>query len=300
MGGHGATLGPTPAALAAGRARARWFSAARTLGFRGSTGAVIVAVVLLIALLGARITPYGPLDVDMLAKLQPPGAQHWFGTDELGRDVFSRTLAGARLSLLAAFVVLAIGVTAGAILGALAGYYGGRLDNAIMRLTDVFLAFPPLLLAIVVSAALGPSLLNAAIAIGIVWWPGYARLARGEFLSLRQRGFVEAARSIGGGSLHIIVRHIAPNAVSPILVKTTVDVGYAILLTSSLSFIGLGAQPPLPEWGAMVTSGRNYLLNYWWYSTYPGMAIGLTVLGFTVLGDAIRDILDPMLRGGGL
>jgi len=150
-------------------------------------------------------------------------------------------------------------------------------------------------LAIIVSTALGPSLVNAAMAIGAVWWPGYARLVRGEFLSLRERAFVEAARSLGSGDVRIISRHIFPNAMSPVLVKITIDVGYAILLTSSLSFIGLGAQPPAPEWGAMVTSGRLYLLGYWWYSTFPGLAIFLAVLGFTMLGDTIRDILDPML-----
>jgi len=243
------------------------------LGLRGSIGLAIV----------------------LLVRLRPPGSPHWLGTDELGRDLLSRVIAGARLSLLSAAIVLAIGVSTGSVLGAVSGYYGGRIDNLTMRATDVFLAFPALLLAIIVSTALGPSLVNAAMAIGAVWWPGYARLVRGEFLSLRERAFVEAARSLGSGDVRIISRHIFPNAMSPVLVKITIDVGYAILLTSSLSFIGLGAQPPAPEWGAMVTSGRLYLLGYWWYSTFPGLAIFLAVLGFTMLGDTIRDILDPML-----
>ena len=277
------------------RKGARFARGVAMLGLRGSIGLAIVLLVVAMAIAGPWLTLYDPIEVNVALRLRPPGSPHWLGTDELGRDLLSRVIAGARLSLLSAAIVLAIGVSTGSVLGAVSGYYGGRIDNLTMRATDVFLAFPALLLAIIVSTALGPSLVNAAMAIGAVWWPGYARLVRGEFLSLRERAFVEAARSLGSGDVRIISRHIFPNAMSPVLVKITIDVGYAILLTSSLSFIGLGAQPPAPEWGAMVTSGRLYLLGYWWYSTFPGLAIFLAVLGFTMLGDTIRDILDPML-----
>ncbi len=265
----------------------------RKLGPKGLSGLALVLLFFAMALLGGRLAPYDPLEVDVTRKLAAPGPSLYLGTDELGRDILSRIMAGARLSAFSAVTVLSIGIGVGALAGAASGYFGGLVDDVVMRFTDVFLAFPALLLAMIVSAALGPSLLHAAIAIGAAWWPGYARLVRAEFLSLRTREFVDAARSLGARDSRIISRHIFPNAVPPIIVKATMDCGYAILMSASLSFVGLGAQPPTPEWGEMVTAGRDYLLGYWWYSTFPGLAIFLVVLGFTELGDALRDVIDP-------
>jgi peptide/nickel transport system permease protein len=230
-------------------------------------------------------------------RFQPPGPRHWFGTDDVGRDMFSRVLYGAQISIVAAATVLAIALSIGVTVGATAGAGGRWTDNLIMRVTDIFLAFPSLVLAMAVSAALGRSLTASMIAVGLVVWAEYARLVRGLFLSLRENTYVVAARSIGATQPRIILRHLLPNAMSPILVRATMDVGYAILTTASLSFVGLGAQPPTPEWGAMVTAGRTYLLVQWWYATFPGLAIFVTVLGFVLLGDALRDWLDPGLRG---
>lgn len=267
--------------------RGRWETARAVLSFG------MVALMLLLATFGSQFAPHDPLAVSIGERLRSPGPGHWMGTDELGRDILSRVIAGTRLSLLSALVVLAIGLVVGCLLGAFAGYWGGRTDSVIMRFTDVFLAFPAVLLAMSVSAALGPSLLNAALAIGLVWWPGFARLVRGEFLSLRERTYVEAARALGATDARLIFRHLLPNTYSAVMVKTTVDVGYAIVLAAGLSFVGLGAQPPQPEWGAMVTTGRTFLIGYWWVSTFPGLAILLAVLGFSLAGDTLRDVLDP-------
>jgi len=215
------------------------------------------------------------------------------GADQLGRDVLSRIIVGSSIALRVPMIVVILAVAVGAPLGALAGYVGGWLDNLIMRLTDLFLAFPSLLLAVAIVAALGPSLTNAMIAIAISWWPWYARLVRGVTLSLRERYFVEAARSIGVPNRTIILRHILPNCVTPILVQATIDFGTVILAEGSLAFIGLGTQPPAPDWGLMVSQGRSYILNQWWISTFPGLAIFVSVLAFNLLGDTLRDILDP-------
>lgn len=236
-----------------------------------------------------------PIDdpVQMVARrLQPPGAEHWFGTDALGRDVLSRTLHGAKFSLLMSCAVIVAAVSIGATLGAIAGYVGGFVDNLIMRLVDITLSFPPILLAMAVTASLGPGLENAAVAMIIVWWPVYARLMRGQVLSVKSREHVEAAIAGGAGHGRTLVRHILPLCWSPILVNATMDFGQVVLLTASLSFIGLGASPPTPEWGSMISEGAIHFYQ-WWICAGPGVAILSVVLGFNFLGDGLRDYLDP-------
>jgi peptide/nickel transport system permease protein len=262
----------------------------------GYAGAVLVAVLLLAAILAPLLTSYDPEKLSLTQRLRPPGADHLFGTDEYGRDLFSRILFGARISLQVAATVIVIATVLGVILGATGAYRGGRWDEVVMRVADVFMAFPDLVLAMALSAALGASLTSAVIAVSIVWWPTYARLIRGQVLSLKQQPFIEAARAVGATELRILTTHLVPNTLSPLVVRITTDVGYAILYTASLGFIGLGAQEPSPEWGRMVATGRFYLLDQWWYATLPGLAIFLAVLGFTWIGDAFRDALDPRLR----
>jgi peptide/nickel transport system permease protein len=247
-----------------------------------------VLILLLLAFTGTWIAPQDPLALDTIVKYNPPNTQHWMGTDNLGRDVFSRVLAGTGLALKSAAVILFSAALVGLLIGCLAGYYGGILDEILMRVSDVFIAFPGLVLAMAIAAALGPSLTNAMIAISAVWWPGYARLVRAEVLSIKQREYVIASRAIGAGNFHILTRHVVPNIIVPLLVQVTNDVGPALVTSSSLSFIGMGAQPPSPEWGSMVSQGRNYILDYWWMSTFPGAAILVTVLAFNSLGEAIR------------
>jgi len=262
-------------------------------------GLVLVATFLLVALVGPWIVPY-PEDatgaVHLDRKLQPPSRTHWFGTDEAGDDVYTRVVLGARLSLQIGLVITLVAAVIGVPLGVVAGYVGGRLGEIIMRVTDVFLAVPALVLAVAVVSALGPGILNAILAIALVWWPGYVRLVQGKALAISQESFVEAARAVGVGRVRIAFVHLLPNCLSPILVKTSMDMGTAILTAASLGFIGLGAQPPFPEWGAMISHGRNYLPTWWWYSAFPGLAIYLTVLGFNLLGDGLRDVLDPKSR----
>ena len=230
-------------------------------------------------------------------KFLSPSLTHFFGTDYLGRDVFSLVLMGARTSLMAGLVVVTLSLLIGCPLGVIAGYFRGTLtDEIIMRITDMFLALPPLLLAIAIAATLGYSLTNAMIATAISWWPWYTRLMRAQAASLRERPFVEAARGLGVSELTIVFRHILPNSLSPIIIQATMDIGSAILLTSGLSFLGLGAQPPTPEWGLMVSRGRSYLGSFWWYATFPGLAIFVTVMAFNLLGDGLRKALDPRLR----
>jgi len=257
---------------------------------------LIIALLVFLALFGPWIAPYpeqGKGRTDVPNRFLPPSREHWLGTDQLGRDVLSRIIIGSRIALQAPTVVVILAVVIGAPLGALAGYFGGWVDNLIMRLTDLFLAFPSLLLAVTIVAAVGPSLTNAMIAIAISWWPWYTRLVRGVTLSLRERYFVEAARSIGVSSGAIILRHILPNCVTPILVQATIDFGTVILAEGSLAFLGLGTQPPAPDWGLMVSQGRSYILDQWWISTLPGLAIFVSVLAFNLLGDTLRDVLDP-------
>jgi len=263
-------------------------------------GGIIVFIFLFMAVFGKYIAPYDPIETDIEDRFLPPTwsgpEKHLLGTDKLGRDVLSRLLCGARYSVKVGIVVLAISTPIGVMLGGVAGLLGGWFDELIMRITDVFLAFPYLLLAMAVSAALGPSLDNAMLAISIVWWPPYTRLIRGQALSVRESAYIDAAKSMGEGRLTIIWRHLLPNCLSPVLITLTLDMGAVVLATAALSFLGFGAQPPLPEWGRMISDGRIYMFQAWWVSTFSGLAIALTVLGFNLLGDGIRDALDPKLR----
>ena len=256
----------------------------------------LIAVFALCALLAPLLAPYDPLTQSLGQRLEPPSAAHWLGTDQLGRDIASRLLYGARISLLIGVVVVASAGIFGAAIGLIAGYAAGLIDEGLMRLTEVFLAFPPLILAMAIAGALGPSLTNAIIAIAAVTWAVYARLTRGQVLSLRRREFVEAARTIGASPVRIVVRHILPNAVAPLMIQASFDMGAAIIAAAGLSFIGFGAQPPTPEWGVMISEGRNFISTQLWLSLFPGLAILFAVGAFNLLGDGLRDVLDPRLR----
>ena len=265
-----------------------------------SLTALIILVLLIVgALLAPYIIPY-PEDLadatHTQIKLQAPSLEHLMGTDELGRDIFSRVVYGARVSLSAALIAVGVALVIGIPLGAIAGTFGGWVDNVIMRITDVFLSFPPLLLAIALVTLLGPGLTNAIIAIVVSWWPWYTRLIRGQAISVKERKFVQAAETIGTGRMKIIFKHIIPNCISPVIVQASMDIGGVILTVASLSFLGLGAQLPTPEWGLMISMGRRFFPDSWWYCIFPGLAIFVTVLCFNLLGDAIREILDPKTR----
>lgn len=264
---------------------------------RLSLGVVILLV--LTALVAPFIVPYPEhieTDTNPVDKLLPPSGKYFFGTDELGRDIFSRVIYGTRISLQTALIAVGLALLIGIPLGAIAGATGGMVDEVIMRITDIFLSFPPLLLAIAIAAFLGPSLENAMLAIAVSWWPWYTRLIRGQAVSIRERQFVKAAKAIGTPPARIIFGHIVPNCIAPVIVQASMDIGGVILTIASLSFLGLGAQPPTPEWGLMVSTSRNYFLNAWWYSIFPGLAIFVTVLVFNLLGDGLREILDPKTR----
>jgi peptide/nickel transport system permease protein len=256
-------------------------------------GILIVLLVVLVAVFGSLLAPYPAQTPDYSALLAAPSHAHLFGTDQLGRDVFSRVLSGARYSILVSALVLLIGVTVGTAIGLVAGYSGSALDEALMRFTDIFLAFPFLVLAIALAATLGAGLTTTVIALGAVWWPWYARLVRAQVLTIRERVFVDAARASGVSVTRILWRHILPETMTPIIVQLSMDVGSAILAASSLSFIGLGAQPPTPEWGAMISDAQTYLREGWWIATFPGLAIALSSMGFNLLGDGLRDFWDP-------
>lgn len=260
---------------------------------------IILIVLLLAALFAPAIIPY-PEDLadatHTAIKLKPPSAEHLMGTDELGRDIFSRVVYGARVSLSAALSAVGLALVIGIPLGAVAGSFGGWVDNVIMRITDVFLSFPPMLLAIAMVAVLGSSLNNAVLAISLSWWPWYTRLIRGQAISVKERKFVQAAETIGTSRMKIIFKHIIPNCISPVIVQASMDIGGVILTVASLSFLGLGAQLPTPEWGLMISMGRRFFPDSWWYCIFPGLAIFITVLCFNLLGDAIREILDPKTR----
>jgi peptide/nickel transport system permease protein len=259
-------------------------------------GLAIVAGLVLVAVLAPYIAPYDPIEQNLSQRLSMPSYEYIFGTDTLGRDILSRVVYGTRITLEIAFVITLIGGSAGSLLGVIAGYLGGKVDEILMRVTDMFFAFPRLILALAFAAALGPSLLNMIVAISVVDWPIYARLARGQALSAKREDFIEAARAMGAGTWRIIFLHILPVCLSPIIVQITLRLGDVILTAAGLGFLGLGAQPPTPEWGVMVSDGRNFILNEWWIATFPGFAIMLVVLGFNLLGDGIRDIMDPRLR----
>lgn len=261
-------------------------------------GLGILVILILTAIFADQIANYDTVVIkqNLREKLQPPSAAHWLGTDEFGRDIFARIVHGARVSLIVGIVAVSISIVGGGILGAIAGYYGGKLDNVIMRLMDIFLAVPSILLAIAIVSALGPSLLNLMIAVSISSIPRYARIVRASVLSIRDQEFIEAAKAIGASNTRIIFRHIIPNSLAPVIVQGTLGVAGAILSTAGLSFIGLGIQPPAPEWGSMLSGGRQYLRYAWWVTTFPGVAIMITILSLNLLGDGLRDALDPRLK----
>lgn len=260
---------------------------------------LFILFLVVIAILAPYIVPYPGHIAEALNpqdKLTGPCAKYFFGTDELGRDIFSRIVYGTRISLGASMAAVFLAIVIGATLGAVAGAAGGIVDNIIMRITDVFLSFPSLLLAILIAAFTSPNLTNALIAIAISWWPWYARIVRGQAISLKERQFVRAARAIGASKMQIIFTHILPNCIAPVIVQASMDFGGVILTLASLSFLGLGAKAPLPEWGLMINTSKTYFLNAWWYSVFPGAAIFLTVLAFNLLGDGLREILDPKTK----
>lgn len=260
---------------------------------------ILLALIMLLAIFATWIIPF-PDHVttgnDLANSLRPPSADNFFGTDELGRDIFSRVIYGARISLEAAIVTVFFAVIIGSALGAIAGAKGGWVDEIIMRTTDIFLSFPPLLLSICIAALMGPSLMNAKIAIVIAWWPWYTRLVRGQAISIKEKQFSRAAETIGTSQTKIIFRHIVPNCISPVIIQASMDMGAVILSLAGLSFLGLGAQAPTPEWGLMINTSRNYFMTAPWYSLFPGIAIFLTVLSFNLIGDGVREILDPKTR----
>lgn len=260
-------------------------------------GATLLMVVALVAIFAPQISPYDHLAIDVAQKFIPPSWEHLFGTDELGRDVFSRVVMGSRISFQVAVEVLVTAGTIGILSGIIAGYRGGLVDEAIMRVADIFFAFPSFLLAMAIVSALGPSIQNAILANGIAWWPRYARLLRGQVLSVKNMVFVEAARSMGASDWRVMLRHVLPNCLAPLVIQFATDAGAAILSTSALSFVQLGARPPMPEWGLMISQGRVFIATYWWIPAFPGLAIALTVAGFAFLGDGLRDLWDPQLRG---
>ncbi len=260
-------------------------------------GLIIVGALVLLAIIGPTIAPYDPNDLNVRQRTQAPSFAHPFGTDDRGRDVLSRVLYGARVSLQVGLIAVGISATVGTVLGAISGYFGGWLDELIMRITDVMFAFPGILLAIAIMGVLGPSVTNAMIALGVVYTPIFARITRGSVLAIRGEVFIEAARSVGVGSPRIIARHIMPNVLAPLIVETTLSLAFAILAEAALSFLGLGTPPPAPSWGRMLSEGRDYIRDAPWMGFFPGLAIVLAVMGFNFLGDGLRDALDPRLKG---
>jgi peptide/nickel transport system permease protein len=259
-------------------------------------GLAIVVALLLIAAAAPLLAHASPETQDLSQRLLPPGGAHWFGTDELGRDIYSRVLYGARITLGIVSLVALIVAPLGLFIGCVAGYRGGVVDAVLMRITDVFLAFPRLILALAFVAALGPGIENAVIAISLTAWPPYARIARAETLILRDSDFISAARLLGASWPRIVFLHVMPLCLSSVIVRVTLDMAGIILTAAGLGFLGLGAQPPSPEWGAMISSGRKYILDQWWVAAFPGLAICLVSLGFNLLGDGLRDVLDPKQR----
>lgn len=256
-------------------------------------GALIVIGIAAAALLAGAVAPYDPVALDIEALLVPPGSSYLFGTDELGRDIFSRVLFGTRYALLIGVAVVLIEAVIGIVLGACAAYFGGWMDAVLMRVVDIMLAVPTLVLALAIAGVLGGGLGNMILAIGITGWREFARLIRGQVLVIRTSTYVEAARALGAGDARILIRHMLPNTLGTVIVYTTLEMPAALLWAASLSFLGLGAQPPTPEWGAMVAEGRGFIGQAWWVSTFPGLAIMTTVLGFNFMGDGLRDLLDP-------
>lgn len=256
-------------------------------------GALIIALLILTAIFADTIAPGGPGGQFLDRRLLPPSSEYWFGTDQLGRDIFTRVVHGAQITLQIVALVAVISAPLGLLIGAISGYFGGWIDRTLMGVTDVFLSMPKLVLALAFAAALGPGIENAIIAIAITTWPAYARIARAETLTLRNSEFVAAARLLGASHARIITRHVLPLCTSSMIVRVTLDMAGIILTAAGLGFLGLGAQPPEPEWGAMISGGRSFIYDQWWVSTFPGFAIILVSLGFCFLGDGLRDVLDP-------
>jgi peptide/nickel transport system permease protein len=260
-------------------------------------GAAIVLTTVVAAIIGPWLVPFDPADQELALRLAGPTGAHWFGLDELGRDIFARVLSGARISLMVGVVVVGVSSTIGVILGSVAGYFGGRVDEAISRVIDILLAFPGLLLAIALVAVLGPNLRNVLLALSLIGWVGYARLVRGQVLRAREFEFVQAARALGASTPRILARHVIPTTLPAVTVQATLGMGGAILAEAALSFLGLGVQPPTPSWGTMLSYGKGHLLDAPHLTIFPGLAIAFLVLGFNFLGDGLRDRLDPATRG---
>lgn len=259
-------------------------------------GLILICALLIFALIGPSVAPHNPYATDPVNKLKAPTRTHLFGTDNLGRDILTRVLYGARISVRIAVIVLLVSGTIGTLIGIIAGYFGGGIDNILMRITDVFLAFPQLILAMAVAAALGRNLNNVVFAVAFTTWTNFARLARSQALAVKEEVYVEAARASGANNWRILFVHVLPMCISPVIIQGTIAMGGIILTVAGLGFIGFGAQPPTPEWGVMVSDGRNYLPTAWWPCVFPGVAIMFTVLGFNLLGDGVRDVLDPRMR----
>jgi len=259
---------------------------------------LVLAMMLIFAVFGDRfIVTHDPVKLNLVERLKPPSSEHFFGTDNYGRDIFSRVISGTKISFYSVLVVLSLAPAIGVLIGVIAGYQGGLVDEILMRFTDLFMAFPAIILAIAIAATLGASLNNALLALAVVYWPWYARMIRAQVLGLKGMEYITAAKAVGVPSPRIIFRHILPNLTPIIITQVSLDVGYVILATAALSFLGLGAQPPTPEWGAMINEARQFMREAWWYTTFPGLAIFLAVLSFNLIGDALRDYLDPKLRG---
>lgn len=261
----------------------------------------VIVFMLILALFAPYLTPYpneGLGDPNLPNKLLPPSGEHWFGTDDVGRDILARVIYGSRTAMVASFAIVIVAIGIGTTLGAFAGYFGGWTDEIIMRITDIFLAFPPLLLAITIASVLQPNLRNSILAVGLTWWPWYTRLVRAQAISIRERNYVRAARSMGVSDLAIIRRHILPNVLGPVMVQGTLDLGGALLTMAGLSFLGLGVQPPTADWGVMVNDGRAFVQSgRWWIGVFPGLAIFVTTLAFNLLGDGVQTATDPRIRG---
>lgn len=259
-------------------------------------GSLVILLFLLVAIFAPLIAPYDAYSQDLYNKLQPPSWKHLFGTDQLGRDVFSRIIYGARIEVWIIFLVSSISIAIGLMMGVVAGYFGRFVDEALMRTTDMFMAFPRLVLAMAITAAMGPTLTNTIIAIALVDWTVYARLSRADTIKVKSQPYIEAIRALGASSPRIMAFHVLPMSISPVIVQLTLRMGTIILTAAGLGFLGLGAPPPTPEWGAIVADGRSHIFEQWWISTFPGLAIAVVVLGFNFLGDGVRDILDPKIR----
>lgn len=294
-----------PASVAAVRPRSAGQEAWRRAAYRFAQsrlsvlGLLIVALLVLLALAGPWLAPFPEhLEgaVSTAGRFQPPSAAHWFGTNEMGQDVFSLVLGGARVSVLAGMAVVILGALVGTLVGGVAGFAGGWTDDLLMRLSDLKLTVPGLVLAMAVAAALGPGIFNMVVAIALSWWPGYARLVRGEVIARKEDLYVTAARAIGARPARLLLVHILPNVMTPVIVKMSLDMGFAILTVASLGFIGIGVKPPTPEWGSLLSVARSYMPDFWWTAIFPGLAIFLAVFGFNLLGDGLRDVFDPRSR----